>query len=336
MRLRKFLILSVVSGLFSLTLMGQQVPMYSQYIMNGFLINPSRAGLDGYTTVNLTVREQWVGMAGAPHTYAASFQTRILKNSYISKSTSVKKKMVRPTKGGNVGLGGYVFNDRNGIVSRTGLLGAYAYHIPLGRTGTTPNYLSLGLAATFYQYALDLNGNVMLKDYDDDFLNTYDRVTYIPDFNFGATYTTENYYVGFSMTSLSRGSILFSNQGDNNRSELGHYFITSGLKIHFKGAPDWMLNPSIMLKSSDLVFKSAQMDLTARMYYQENYWAGISYRTNDAIIAMFGLKYDRFYFGYAMDFALTELHGKTYGSHELTVAVKFGESARRYRWINAF
>jgi len=44
----------------------QQVPMYSQYIMNGFLINPSFAGRDGYTTVNLTVREQWVGMAGRP------------------------------------------------------------------------------------------------------------------------------------------------------------------------------------------------------------------------------------------------------------------------------
>jgi len=54
----------------------QQVPMYSQYIMNGFLINPSFAGRDGYTTVNLTVREQWVGLAGAPSTYAVSFRTR--------------------------------------------------------------------------------------------------------------------------------------------------------------------------------------------------------------------------------------------------------------------
>ena len=59
----------------------QQVPMYSQYIMNGFLVNPSFAGRDGYTSVNLTVREQWVGMAQAPSTYALSFQTRILKNS---------------------------------------------------------------------------------------------------------------------------------------------------------------------------------------------------------------------------------------------------------------
>jgi type IX secretion system PorP/SprF family membrane protein len=336
MRFIKILILSVVSGFISLTLLAQQTPMYSQYIMNGFLINPSIAGRDGYTTVNLTVRQDWVGLSGAPHTFAASFQTRILKDSYISKSTSVKKKMVRPTKGGNVGLGGYIFNDRNGIISRTGILAAYAYHIQLGRTGTTPNYLSLGLAATFYQYALDLNGNLMLRDVDDDFLNNYDRVTYIPDFNFGATYTTENYYIGFSMTSLSRGSIMFSNSGDNNRSELGHYFLTGGMKIHFAGAPDWELQPSAMIRSSDLVFKSIMMDLTARMYYQGSYWAGLSYRTNSAIIAMFGLRVDKFYIGYAADFTLTQLHGKTYGSHEFTVAVKFGESARRYRWINAY
>ncbi|MGD0583877.1 MAG: type IX secretion system membrane protein PorP/SprF [Bacteroidales bacterium] len=336
MRFRRVLILSVVSGFISLAALSQQVPMYSQYIMNGFLINPSLAGRDGYTTVNLTVREDWVGMEGAPHTYAASFQTRLLKDSYISKSTSVKKKMVRPTKGGNVGIGGYVFNDRNGIISRTGLLAAYAYHIALGRTGTTPNYLSLGLAATFYQYAVDLNGNLLLNDVNDEFLNNYDRVTYIPDFNVGATYTTENYYVGFSMTSLSRGSIIFANSGDNNRSELGNYFLTGGLKIHFKGAPDWELQPSALLRSSDQVFHSIMMDLTARMYYQGNYWAGISYRTNNAIIALFGLRVDKFYIGYAIDFTLSDLHGKTLGSHELTLAVKFGESARRYRWINAY
>jgi len=38
------------------------------------------------------------------------------------------------------------------------------------------------------------------------------------------------------------------------------------------------------------------MDLTARVFYKEDYWAGVSYRTGDAIIVLIGLKYDRFYF----------------------------------------
>jgi len=277
-----------------------------------------------------------VGLGNSPGTYAASFQTRLLKNSYISRSTSVRRKMIRPTKGGNVGLGGYVFNDRNGIVSRTGILGAYAYHLQLGQTGGLPNFLSFGLAATIYQYALDLNGNLLLHDVDDEFLNNYDRVVFIPDFNFGTTYTTDKFYVGFAMSSLSRGSILFGNNSDNKRSELGHYFLTGGAKIRFPGSPDWEIQPSALIKSSDMLFKSIQMDLTTRVFYRNDYWAGLSYRTGDAVIILLGLKYDKFYFAYAFDFALTEVRKYTFGSHELTLAVKFGESARRYRWINAY
>ncbi len=134
---RSLLLLIVLSLSFS-TISAQQVPMYSQYIMNGYLINPSFAGRDGYSTVTLTTREQWIGLEQNPGTYAASFQTRILKNSYISKSTSVKKKLVRPTKGSRVGLGGYVFNDNNGIMRRTGFQAIYAYHIPMGQDRRLP------------------------------------------------------------------------------------------------------------------------------------------------------------------------------------------------------
>lgn len=336
MRFLRNIILTVVFGFIAGVSHAQQVPMYSQYIMNGFLINPSLAGRDGYTTVNITARQQWLGLNGAPATYAASFQTRILRNSYISKSTSVRRKIVRPTKGGNVGLGGYVFNDRNGIMSRTGILAAYAYHLELGKTNGVPNYLSLGLAGTVYQYAIDLSGDLLLRDVDDEFLNNYDRVVFIPDFNFGASYTTTKFYVGFAMSSISRGSLLFANKGDNKRSEMGHYFLTGGAKIGFPGNPDWVLEPSALIKSSDMVFKSVQMDLTTRVYYKDDYWAGLSYRTSDAIIIMLGLKYDRFYFAYAFDMTLTDIRKQSFGSHELTLAVKFGESARRYKWINAY
>jgi type IX secretion system PorP/SprF family membrane protein len=335
MKFLRNIILTIVFGLTAGVTYSQQMPMYSQYIMNGFLINPSMAGRDGYTTINITARQQWLGLSGAPGTYAASFQTRILKNSYISKSTSVRRKIIKPTKGGNVGLGGYIFNDRNGIMNRTGILAAYAYHLELGRTNGVPNYLSLGLAGTIYQYAIDLNGNLLLNDINDEFLNNYDRVVYIPDFNFGASYTTTKFYVGFAMSSISRGSLLFGNQGGNKRTELGHFFITGGAKFELRGT-DFEIEPSALIKSSDMIFKSFQMDLTTRVYYKNDYWAGLSYRTSDAIVMMVGLKYDRFIFGYAFDFTLTDIRKQSFGSHEMTFAVKFGESARRYKWINSY
>jgi type IX secretion system PorP/SprF family membrane protein len=321
----------ILSFIFGVTL-AQQVPMYSQYVMNGFLINPSYAGRDGYTTVNLTVREQWVGLSEAPNTYAASFQTRILKDSYISKSTSVRRKQVRPSKGGKVGLGGYFFNDKNGIIRRTGIQGVYAYHIQMGQTGGYPNNLSFGLALTAYQYAL--NTENLIYDLDDPYLNTYDRSVFIPDFNFGASFTTSKYYIGFAMTQMLRGSLMLGNAGDNKNFELGHYFLSGGMK--FPLIPNWTLEPSALIKSSDALFKSFQMDLTTRVYYKNDYWAGLSYRTGDAIILLLGLKYDRFHFAYAFDFTLTDIRKQSFGSHEITLAVKFGESARRYRWINEF
>lgn len=315
----------------------QQVPMYSQYIMNGFLINPSFAGRDGYTTVNLTVREQWVGMAGAPGTYAASFQTRILKNRYISKYTR-RKKLIIPAKEGKVGLGGYVFNDNNGIMRRTGIQAAYAYHISMGQTGGYPNYLAFGLALTAYQFAINTDG--LIYDLDDPLLNSYDRSVFITDFNFGASFTTSKYYVGFAMANLLRGLLLFADTSSTRRTELGHNFLTGGVK--FPLAADWVIEPSVFIKSSNMFFKSSevdittQVDITTRVYYKDDYWVGLSWRTNDAIILMMGLKYDRFYFAYAFDFTLTDIRRQSFGTHELSLAVKFGESARRYRWINAY
>jgi type IX secretion system PorP/SprF family membrane protein len=332
MRFPKSLLSLIVLSFLGGASLAQQVPMYSQYIMNGFLINPSFAGRDGYTTITLTTREQWVGLEQAPATYAASFQTRLLKNSYISKATSVRKKLVRPTKGGNVGLGGYVFSDHNGIMRRTGFQLIYAYHIPMKQIGGLPSDLALGLAFTGYQFAI--NTDQLIFDPDDPFLNNYDRSVFIPDFNFGASFTTGKYYAGFAMTNLLRGSLMFADTTAINRNELGHFFITGGYK--FELAPDWTLEPSAFLKSSDMFSRSFQADITARVYFRNDYWAGLSWRTNDALILLAGFKYDRFHFGYAVDFALTDIRRQSFGTHEITLAVKFGESARRYRWINSF
>jgi type IX secretion system PorP/SprF family membrane protein len=332
MRLPKSILSLIVLSFISSVSIAQQVPMYSQYIMNGFLVNPSFAGRDGYTTVTLTTREQWVGLENAPATYAASFQTRLLKNSYISKATSVRKKLVRPTKGGNVGLGGYIFSDYNGIMRRTGFQIIYAYHIPMKQIGGYPSDLALGLAFTGYQFAI--NTDNLIYDTDDPFLNNYDRSVFVPDFNFGASFTTAKYYAGFAMTNILRGSLMFADTTAINRNELGHFFLTGGYK--FELAQDWTLEPSAFLKSSDMFSRSFQADITARVYYKNDYWLGLSWRTNDALILMLGFKYDRFHFGYAVDFTLTELRRQSFGTHELTLAVKFGESARRYRWINAY
>ena len=129
----------------------QQLPVYSQYMMNKFLINPAVAGSEGYTAINLTAREQWIGLKDSPKTHALSFHTRLLPDSYINKINPVRRKRMQASRDSKVGLGGYIFNDRTGLVNRTGLRFTYAYHIKIKE-----GQLSFGLSGNIYQYKLDL------------------------------------------------------------------------------------------------------------------------------------------------------------------------------------
>jgi type IX secretion system PorP/SprF family membrane protein len=313
----------------------QQMPVYSQYIMNGFLLNPSLAGRDGYTTVSLIARKQWIGIEGSPGTFAATFQTTPLQNSFMSKNNRIKNKVSRPSRSGRVGVGGYLFSDNNGIVRRTGFQADYAYHVPMGTSSSgSKDDLAFGLGVVAYQHSI--NTDALNYSYaDDPYLNGYDKSVFITDFNFGTSYATSKFYVGFAMTNIFRGSLVFGNSSDNKTGEIGHYYLTGGTSFPIN--KEWSIKPSALLKTSDMALKSVQIDLTTRVFYKEDYWAGISYRTGDAIIVLLGLKYDKFYLGYAYDFTLTDMRNQSIGTMELTLAAKFGESnARRYRWLNSY
>ena len=44
-------------------------------------------------------------------------------------------------------------------------------------------------------------------------------------------------------------------------------------------ASNWLLEPSAFIKSSDMLFKAIQLDITSRVYYRNDYWLGLSWRT---------------------------------------------------------
>jgi len=311
----------------------QQLPLYSQYMMNKFLLNPAIAGSDGYTSVNLVAREQWLGFSSAPRTHAISAQTRLLKNSYILKANSVKKKFTRPSRSGRVGIGGYIFNDRNGIISRTGLQLTYAYHIDLTTITKGSRGLSFGISGSAFQFKLDDEG-IIPNDLDDEFLMNYDRAMFVPDANFGIYYKTMDYYAGFSAHNIFKSVLLLGDQGKSNYQMLRHYYIMGGYTFEVPG-PDILIQPSVLLKSSDDL-SSLQVEISARVFYQNNYWAGISFRSSDAMIIMAGIKVGQYYFGYAFDYALSNIRKHSFGSHEFLVGMKLGDNARRFRWLDRY
>jgi len=306
---------------------GQQLPLYSQYLYNKFLINPAVAGSDGYTSFNLTAREQWIGYSGAPRTFSFSGQGRMLKKSYNLRQTS-RGNAYRPKTDGKVGLGGYVFSDKNGIVQRTGFQASYAYHMWV--TGSTQ--LSMGLAVTGYHFKIN-EKEIVFEDPSDPWLNNeLRRGVFVTDADFGLYVLNPRYNVGFSTQQLFGAAAKIGNDAYRNYSMDRHYYLFGS--YYFNVADRTELSPSALVMMSEQMKPMADLGLTC--IYDQRVWAGLSYRTSKALIANFGITYTNIHIGYSFDFTFQEIQRITYGTHELTVAVRFGDSARKYRWLDRY
>jgi type IX secretion system PorP/SprF family membrane protein len=319
----------------------QQLPVYSQYMMNGFLVNPAVAGHEGYTAVNVTAREQWAGLKDAPGTYAVSYQTRLLKNSYISRSASIRRRKKVMSRSGRVGYGVYAFTDMAGAFNRTGVQGTYTYHVPFDRS-----QLSFGVSLTGYQFRIN-EDKIKLHDENDILLLNTEKSAFIPDANFGVYYTDRNLYAGISAMQLFQTPLKLGadKEGPGFRM-IRHYFATAGYR--FEISRDILMEPSLLFKTTEKFI--AQMDVNVKTYFKEDYWAGISYRTGggysiseetmngkgSSLIVMGGLRVDKIYFGYSFDYTFNAIGARTFGSHEIMAAIKFGDNARRYRWLNRY
>jgi type IX secretion system PorP/SprF family membrane protein len=110
---------------------------------------------------------------------------------------------------------------------------------------------------------------------------------------------------------------------------MGSYSFYYGKKVEIR--------PSMLLKMSTQLKPQADVGVT---YFYDNfknaYWAGLSYRTGGAVVALIGVRVDHIFIGYSFDFSLHEIQSLTYGTHEFTLALKFGDAAKRFRWLKRF
>ncbi len=308
-------------------LLPQQFPPYSQYTFNRFLLNPAAAGSDGYTSVSLVAREQWVGFQGTPKTHAVIIDSRILPNSYIEKEMSPRRKKRLSSRSGKVGWAAHVFNDHTALLDRTGVEGTYSYHLRMVK-----GQLSFGLSGTFYQFRLNQSKAVLADDESDPLIDGAGGTLYVPDAHAGIYYNSSGLHGGISLMNLFQSSIQFGDKDQSEYRTRRMVNLMTGYMVRL--SENVRVEPAVLVKIP--ARSKAQLDLTARLYYRENYWAGLSYRTGNAMIFFLGARIERIFIGYAFDYNFNSLMHYTYGTHEFMAAVKFGENARRYKWLNTY
>ena len=279
----------------------QQLPHYSLYMFNDVITNPAVCGTKTHDMVFLSNRSQWVGFEGAPETQLLSY-TR--------------------NHGENMGIGGLIFNDVTGPISMTGIQLSYGYNVNL----TSDYKLSFGLSASAFQYVFDGN-KAQLHD------NTYDNAapgtiekTLVGDATFGTYVYNDRYYIGVSIPQLIQSKINVTI--DNSLAR--HYFIHSGYNFTLNDQFD--LEPSVMLKATDA--SPFQYDINLRGIYDKQFWAGLSYRDQDALVMMLGMDYNNYTLGYSFDITLSDISSYTSGSHGIMIGYKFREKTQYYRSRN--
>ena len=293
--MKKLAITIIVVAIASIS-WAQQQPLYSQYAFNGLLLNPAIAGSTEFSPIILTARQQWVGIADAPKTQAISGYTQMGRND-------------------NIGVGGYIYNDKFGPVSRTGIQGIFAYHLKI----TSKIKLGLGLSVSAFQYKLD-ESKLNIIDANDVVITGKTETAFVPDANFGAYLYHKKYYIGLTAAQLFQFSVNVGDRSNENKM-VRHYYLTGGYL--FKLSESFDIEPSILLKTTEQT--PIQLDINTKVIYKKNYWFGISYRTEDAVIAMLGLKYNRYSIGYAYDYTLSNLNNYSQGSHEIMIRIDFAK-----------
>ncbi len=281
----------------SIHLSGQQLPHFSQYMFNDFVLNPAIAGVYDYYQIRTNHRFQWVGITDPPLTNSIAFYG--------------------PHSNMDMGFGGSIYTDVTGPTSRTGLSGSYAYNIAINNDMR----LSMGLSLSMLQYRVD-GTQLTPKDPSDMFIQGVVSTTYVPDAAIGVYLYGDGFYAGVSTFQLLNNKLkIFEEKTGLNRLK-SHMYFTGGYR--YEVDRDWILEPSALIKLT--APRQFSFEINTKVEWMEMVWLATGYRFHEAISIMAGYNYDdKFYFGYAYDIGITDLRKYNMGSHELMIGYRFND-----------
>ncbi len=283
----------------------QQLPLFTQYMHNDYMINPAVAGTHNYYQIRSNHRFQWLSIENAP----------------VSNMIS----MYGPFQEYDMGWGAYIYSDVTGPFSNTGIFGSYAYNYPLN----DQIKISGGISAGFYQVRLDGNKITYLQEGDPMDKGSVDA-RFVPDATVGAYLYSSNFHVGISVHQLVNNKVRFFKseilQANIDTSAFwdrmkSHFFLTGGYK--------YFINRDFAVESAGIIkaVKAAppQVDISAKVIYQNMVWLGTAFRTIDAVSLLAGYSYEnKIYIGYSYDVGIGKFRAARHGgAHELFVSYKF-------------
>jgi type IX secretion system PorP/SprF family membrane protein len=331
--MKKFFLIAG-SCLYSVILSAQAKPFYTQYILNNYILNPAVSGIENYTEIKLSNRNQWTGINGAPVTSYFSIQTPIGKEDLRTSATSFEIPGENPRgkrlweeytpPDAHHGVGFVAMNDKAGYINRWTLNGTYAYHRPLSvkttlAAGFSAGITSVNLDRSKIEWAsLDPNDPAVG-------ISSGELKKLKPEIGAGLWLYSAQYFVGLSVLNIIPGKAQFVTNDKYGTYYTPNYFLTAGYR--FSLTDDVMMMPSVMFQYWQP--QLGGLHTNVKFQYQDKVWVGGGYRFSDLISgysAMAGLNISNtFNVSYSYEVATTSrLRTYTKNTNEIMLGFIIG------------
>ena len=272
----------------------------TQFMFNVQGYNPAAIGGQQMMKVFGMQRLQWVGLKNAPST----------TDFFVDVPFKIKKTYHA--------VGIHFQNDAFGLFVNQRVCFAYAYKQKIGE-----GFLSIGTSLGFAN--MTIKGDSVYIPSGGSYHNQSDLE--IPkskesdigfDMDLGVYYSHPNFDIGFSVLHLTEPIIRW---GENSEFYLSRmYLLSGGYKFKLPN-PNYTIKPSLLVKTD---FASWQMDVNLLIEYKMKFWWGISYRIQDAVSLLAGLRVlNGLMIGYSYDLPTSKIIMSSSGSHELFLSYEF-------------
>jgi type IX secretion system PorP/SprF family membrane protein len=287
----------------------QQMPYYSQYRSNLYMLNPGVTGTKKLVDARINYRNQWMGYEDAPKTYSLGAHSRFMK--------------------GKMGAGFYVMQDQIGPSKLMNLGLSYAYHIRFPDVE-----LSAGIAANFTKHTL--NGNKMfLHNTQDPALDQHViNSTWVPDALAGIYLYNDRFHIGLSALHMLESTAEFY-KNDSTKKGLIKYadHVNFTLGYNYSQHPDYIFEST--LYGTYIAGTPFNLDYTLRVHYRQMVFAGLSIRLRDAIALHVGFTFlEDFQVSYSYDFLTSKIGNYSSGSHEVMLAFSSSIFKQKHGRVN--
>jgi len=280
--------------------LAQQQPHNTQFMYYKLGYNPGFAGSQESPCVSMIVREQWLGLDGAPSVQALTFNMPLMNQ--------------------RVGIGANLMRHSIGITTVYDVDMAYSYRLRLGQ-----GMLGIGAQGTLRSFSNNFNETIAIQSKPgDQTIPANNENKFMFNFGAGVYYNTDRFYLGVSTPRLLKNNIDFNSNDNVVSREVEHVYLMTGYTATVN--EDLSIRPQVLFKYAENAPVDA--DINLNFLIQDKFIAGMTYRlggnkvnsTGESLDMLFGAQLtENLLFAFSYDFTLSDIKDYSSGSIEASL-----------------